>query len=187
MRTTSDLVVVALLVAIVGWLGWWAGRAPVPEYVKRVESLTVVLDSTRAVYASARRETDTVVRRVRVAAYRAADADVELGRAIDTARVALETDSTLALRVALADLVRQAEAYRGEVLTYQAHVDTLVRAHLAERQAAAQELEAARAVVDVQAGALEAGRCSTLFGPCPTRRHSFALGALVAAVVLALL
>jgi hypothetical protein len=72
-------------------------------------------------------------------------------------------------------------------LTYQATVDTLTTAHLVERQAAARQVEAMQAVIDVQAGALKAGRCSTFFGPCPTRWQSFALGSLVAAVVLALL
>lgn len=129
-----------------------------------------------------------MVLRLREAGHRAADANLALGNALDTARYALATDSSpKALRMALSDVVAQAERYQAEVLTYQAHVDTLVKAHLAERQATAQQVDALQAVVDEQARALEAGRCSTFFGPCPTRWQSFALGGLVAAVVLALL
>lgn len=177
-----------LLLALVAVGGWWVGRGSVPNYAARVDSLVTVADSLRGVAGRQRAATDTVVLRVREAEHRAADANLALGNALDTARYALATDSSpKALRMALSDVVAQAERYQAEVLTYQAHVDTLVKAHLAERQATAQQVDALQAVVDEQARALEAGRCSTFFGPCPTRWQSFALGSLVAAVVLALL
>lgn len=177
-----------LLLALVALGGWWVGRGSVPNYAARVDSLVTVADSLRGVAGRQRAATDTVVLRLREAGHRAADANVALGSALDTARYALATDSSpKALRMALSDVVAQAERYQAEVLTYQAHVDTLVKAHLAERQATAQQVDALQAVVDEQARALEAGRCSTFFGPCPTRWQSFALGSLVAAVVLALL
>ena len=177
-----------LLLALVALGGWWVGRGSVPNYAARVDSLVAVADSLRGVAGRQRAATDTVVLRLREAGHRAADANLALGNALDTARYALATDSSpKALRMALSDVVAQAERYQAEVLTYQAQVDTLVRAHLAERQATAQQVDALQAVVDEQARALEAGRCSTFFGPCPTRWQSFALGGLVAAVVLALL
>lgn len=177
-----------LLLALVALGGWWVGRGSVPNYAARVDSLVSVADSLRGVAGRQRAATDTVVLRLREAGHRAADANLALGNALDTARYALATDSSpKALRMALSDVVAQAERYQAEVLTYQAHVDTLVKAHLAERQATAQQVDALQAVVDEQARALEAGRCSTFFGPCPTRWQSFALGGLVAAVVLALL
>lgn len=177
-----------LLLALVALGGWWVGRGSVPNYAARVDSLVTVADSLRGVAGRQRAATDTVVLRLREAGHRAADANVALGSALDTAHYALATDSSpKALRMALSDVVAQAERYQAEVLTYQAHVDTLVKAHLAERQATAQQVDALQAVVDEQARALEAGRCSTFFGPCPTRWQSFALGSLVAAVVLALL
>lgn len=177
-----------LLLAVVALGGWWVGRGSVPNYAARVDSLVTVADSLRGVAGRQRAATDTVVLRLREAGHRAADANLALGNALDTARYALATDSSpKALRMALSDVVAQAERYQAEVLTYQAHVDTLVKAHLAERQATAQQVDALQAVVDEQARALEAGRCSTFFGPCPTRWQSFALGGLVAAVVLALL
>lgn len=177
-----------LLLALVALGGWWVGRGSVPNYAARVDSLVTVADSLRGVAGRQRAATDTVVLRLREAGHRAADANLALGNALDTARYALATDSSpKALRMALSDVVAQAERYQAEVLTYQAHVDTLVKAHLAERQATAQQVDALQAVVDEQARALEAGRCSTFFGPCPTRWQSFALGSLVAAVVLALL
>ena len=182
------MALVLLLLALVALGGWWVGRGSVPNYAARVDSLVTVADSLRGVAGRQRAATDTVVLRLREAGHRATDANLALGNALDTARYALATDSSpKALRMALSDVVAQAERYQAEVLTYQAHVDTLVKAHLAERQATAQQVDALQAVVDEQARALEAGRCSTFFGPCPTRWQSFALGGLVAAVVLALL
>ena len=181
------MALVLLLLALVALGGWWVGRGSVPNYAARVDSLVSVADSLRGVAGRQRAATDTVVLRLREAGHRATDANLALGNALDTARAALQTDSVPVLRQALSDVVARAEAYQVEVLTYQAHVDTLVKAHLAERQATAQQVDALQAVVDEQARALEAGRCSTFFGPCPTRWQSFALGGLVAAVVLALL
>ena len=145
------------------------------------------MDSLDERYAAVRGRTDTVVLRLREAGHRAANANLALGNAIDTANAVLADSSAARLRVALSDLVERSETYRAEVLTYERQVDTLVRAHLAERQAAGVKMDAMQAVMDVQAEALEAGRCSTFFGPCPTRWQSFALGSLVAVVVLALL
>lgn len=187
MRTTSSLVVGLLLLALVAVGGWWGGRAVTPDYQRTIDSLEVVVDSLDERYAAVRGRTDTVVLRLREAGHRAADANLALGNAIDTANAVLADSSSARLRVALSDLVERSETYRAEVLTYERQVDTLVRAHLAERQAAGVKMDAMQAVMDVQAEALEAGRCSTFFGPCPTRWQSFALGSLVAVVVLALL
>lgn len=158
-----------------------------PDYQRTIDSLEVVVDSLDERYAAVRGRTDTVVLRLRQAGHRAADANLALGNAIDTANAVLADSRSARLRVALSDLVERSETYRAEVLTYERQVDTLVRAHLAERQAAGVKMDAMQAVIDVQAEALEAGRCSTFFGPCPTRWQSFALGSLVAVVVLALL
>ena len=187
MRTTSSLVVGLLLLALVAVGGWWGGRAVTPDYQRTIDSLEVVVDSLDERYAAVRGRTDTVVLRLREAGHRAADANLALGNAIDTANAVLADSNAARLRVALSDLVERSETYRAEVLTYERQVDTLVRAHLAERQAAGVKMDAMQAVMDVQAEALEAGRCSTFFGPCPTRWQSFALGSLVAVVVLALL
>jgi hypothetical protein len=187
LRTTSDLVVGLLLLALVAVGGWWGGRAVTPDYQRTIDSLEVVVDSLDERYAAVRGRTDTVVLRLREAGHRAADANLALGNAIDTANAVLADSNAARLRVALSDLVERSETYRAEVLTYERQVDTLVRAHLAERQAAGVKMDAMQAVMDVQAEALEAGRCSTFFGPCPTRWQSFALGSLVAVVVLALL
>jgi len=187
LRTTSDLVVGLLLLALVAVGGWWGGRAVTPDYQRTIDSLEVVVDSLDERYAAVRGRTDTVVLRLREAGHRAADANLALGNAIDTANAVLADSNAARLRVALSDLVERSETYRAEVLTYERQVDTLVRAHLAERQAAGAKMDAMQAVMDVQAEALEAGRCSTFFGPCPTRWQSFALGSLVAVVVLALL
>jgi hypothetical protein len=187
LRTTSSLVVGLLLLALVAVGGWWGGRAVTPDYQRTIDSLEVVVDSLDERYAAVRGRTDTVVLRLREAGHRAADANLALGNAIDTANAVLADSNAARLRVALSDLVERSETYRAEVLTYERQVDTLVRAHLAERQAAGVKMDAMQAVMDVQAEALEAGRCSTFFGPCPTRWQSFALGSLVAVVVLALL
>lgn len=184
MRTTSDVLVALALLCLVAVGGWWIGRSPIPTYQSRIDSLTVVTDSLRASAAIRRAATDTVVRRVREAGHRAADANLALGRAIDSARIALAQDSIVPLRLALSDVIAQAEQYRTEVLTYEVRVDTLVRTYLAERQAIAAQVEAMQAVIDAQAEALTQGRCSTFFGPCPTRWQSFGIGAVLAAVVV---
>jgi len=97
----------AIGLAVVG--GWWLGRGSVPDYAARVDSLKVVADSLRGVAGRQRAATDTVVLRVREAGHRAADANVALGTALDTARAALETDSVPVLRQALSDIVARAE------------------------------------------------------------------------------
>jgi hypothetical protein len=182
-------VVIGLVVlALVALGGWWLGRGSVPDYAARVDSLQVVADSLRGVASRQRAATDTIVLRVREAGHRAADANLALGTALDSARqAAADSNATVGtLRVALSEVVARAEQYRAEVLTYEAQVDTLVRAHLAERQATAQQVEAMEAVIGGQARALRAGRCSTFFGRCPTRWQAFVWGAITAAVVVGL-
>jgi hypothetical protein len=185
----TDAVVIGGLLALLAVGGWWLSRGALTQYEARIATLEAVADSLENVLARQRAATDSTVRRVRDAGYRAADANLALGTALDTARAVLAAPDTSvpALRIALAEVVARAEGYQAEVLTYAQAVDTLMQAHLAERQATGQQMDALRAVIDEQARALEAGRCSTFFGPCPTRWQSFAVGGLVAAVVLALL
>jgi anion-transporting ArsA/GET3 family ATPase len=185
----ADVVVLVALLGLVAIGGWWVSQGALTQYEARIANLEAVADSLEGVLARQRAVTDSTALRVREAGHRAADANLALGNALDTARFVLAAPDTTvkALRVALAEVVAQAEGYQAEVLTYQGWVDTLIKAHLAERQATAQQVQALQAVIDEQARALEAGRCSTFFGPCPTRWQSFTIGGLVAAVVLALL
>lgn len=94
--------------------------------------------------------------------------------------VALDTSATLKqLRVALIKTVEQAEAYQAEVLRYQEAVDTLLVAHLRERQAFTSQLDTLTALVNAQRPASHEWRF--------TRATAFGLGVSVGvAIVVAL-
>lgn len=96
--------------------------------------------------------------------------------------VALDSTATIKeLRLTLIKTVEQAEQYQAEVLRYQEAVDTMVVAHVQERQAFSETIDTLRALVQASAPT----RCTYLGVPCPNRSTAFVLG-VVSAVVLAL-
>lgn len=103
--------------------------------------------------------------------------------AVDSAMaVALDTTATIKeLRLALVKTVEQAERYQAEVLRYQEAVDTMVVAHVQERQAFSETIDTLRALVQAQAPT----RCTYFGVPCPNRSAAFVLG-VVSALVLTL-
>jgi len=178
-----------LLVAVVALASGVGMRKRQAAWQRTVDSLTVTLDSTRAQYSIEKRRADSVTHAVRQAGHKVAEASEDLRGRLDTARAVLgdSTASQTRLRLTLAATITSAERLRAEVLTYQEKIDTLVTAHLSERQAAERQMQTLQAVVDVQARALEEGRCSSFVGQCPTRWQAFGIGVVVAIVVSVLL
>lgn len=145
-------------------LGWWqAERPPAPMAVTRTDTVRVMTDrmavQTRQTGARVLGRADTLA-----AVLRAAEPIVSDSTA---------TSDTL--RAALVAVSREAERFRGEVLTYQATVDSLLTAQLVERQAWEAERRAWAAV---------AGGCGRV--RCPTRWQAFSLGVVVAVMVAVL-
>lgn len=98
------------------------------------------------------------------------------------------TDSTSTadtLRLALVKTIEEADAYRAEVLRYQTVVDTLLIAHVRERQYTERQMRVMQDVIDAQAAALTP---CTYFGVrCLTRTQSFMVGFAIALTVVVLL
>lgn len=149
---------------------------------RRLDSATVALTQARAAANRAAVE-------VRVVEARVEDRATEVrARAAEARETLADTAATVrALRVSLLATTEGAERLAAEVLTYRARVDTLLTSHLVERQAWAAERESLSALVDLERAATDAGRCSSLVGPCPTRWQSFGIGVLVAIAVVVLL
>ena len=96
--------------------------------------------------------------------------------------LALDSTATIKeLRVTLIKTVEQAEQYQVEVLRYQEAVDTMVVAHVQERQAFSETIDTLRALVQASAPT----PCSYLGLRCPNRSTAFVLG-VVSAFVLTL-
>lgn len=99
--------------------------------------------------------------------------------------VALDSSATLKeLRLTLVKTVEQAEAYEAEVLRYQESVDTLIVAHLRERQGFLAQIDTLTALADAQAPT----PCTRFGVRCPNRTTAFLLGvgsALLLAVAVA--
>ena len=168
----------ALLVALV--VGLWmlvlardnAPRARIAQLEARLAAMQTQLDAKQD--ASNRAAQNVQVKRNAIKT-----PDFRLS--VDSAMaVALDTSATLKeLRVALIKTVEQAEAYQGEVLRYQEAVDTLLVAHLRERQAFTSQLDTLTALVNAQRPASPEWRF--------TRATAFGLGVSVGvAIVVAL-
>ncbi len=183
------MLAVLVLLAIGLALGWRRDAARARDLEAELARRTRAFETALAVSDTARSRSDAVAVRTRSSARRLDEAREDLKGRTDSGRAILaDTAAGLReLRIRLAATIASAERLDAELLTYRANVDSLLTAHLAERQAWDAEREAARAVVEVQREALEEGRCAIFFAPCPTRRTSFTLGVVVAVVVVVLL
>ena len=168
----------ALLVALV--VGLWMlvlARDNVPR--ARIAQLEARLAAMQTQLDAKQDATNKAVQNVQ--AKRNAIKTPDFRLSVDSAMaVALDTSATLKeLRVALIKTVEQAEAYQAEVLRYQEAVDTLLVAHLRERQAFTSQLDTLTALVDAQRPASQEWRF--------TRATAFGLGVSVGvAIVVAL-
>lgn len=186
MRSTLNILAVLAIVAGVLLLG--RSRQSERRLQATADSLRVEIRIAEANLTVARARADSQAVRVRRVSYRVAEASDTLGVALDTARTVLADSaaSVAQLRATLEQTVTASEQLRAEVLTYQAALDSLLTTHLVERQEATRQLQALQALADTQEMALLQGRCSSLFGRCPTRWQAFGIGILATVVVLAL-
>lgn len=113
--------------------------------------------------------------------------DTALREGLQTAeRVAIDSASTPdTLRLTLINTTQLAEQYREEVLRYQASVDTLLIAHVRERQHMERQINVMQDVIDAQAAAL--APCTRFGVRCLTRTQSFVFGFAIALTVVVLL
>lgn len=163
-------------------------NGPPPNWQREVDSLTTILHDQRTLAAMSRTKADTEAVRTRRSVARVDSTARATLTLADTAREVLRdsTANVAQLRASLEAVTASASHLADQVLTYEARLDTLLTTHLAERQAVANQMATMQAVMDRQAGALVAGRCSTFFGRCPTRWQAFGLGVVVAIAVVAL-
>lgn len=186
-RIISSLAVIGAILGL-AW-GWRSAYVRASGYEVRLDSLRQAASVAQFRSTLARTKTDTVIVAVRAADRRIARAADTLTAAIRAAEVTLADSAAVldTIRSRLGSVTVAAREFQAEALTYRATVDSLLQAHIAERQTWAEERAAITAIVDEQAEALDNGRCSNILGPCPTRRQSFLLGVVVAVVGYVLL
>lgn len=174
---------VALLVVLVVGL-WWVGRRPESPADARIAQLQTRLQAMQGQLDAKQEATNKAVQTVQMR--RNAIRTPEFRLSVDSAMaVASDTSATIKeLRLALVKAVEQAEAYNAEVLRYQDAVDTLIVAHVREREAFVTQIDTLKALADAQAPT----PCAYLGVRCPNRTTAFLLGvgsALLLAVAVA--
>lgn len=180
--TDDRLFTLALVAIVVGLLliptgGESPSEARITQLEATVEDLQTQLDN-------ARRSSDRAAQRVQ--AKRNAIKTPDFRLAVDSAMaLAVDTSATIKeLRVALVKTVEEAEAYQRQVLRYQEAVDSLLIAHVQERQAVTVQMDTFTALAQAR-GPM---RCAIWGVPCPNRTTAFLLGvgsALLLAVAVA--
>lgn len=189
MRITSNgwLAVVFCVGAAIGYYGGTKQRTAWDGAWRReVDSLTAVIDEQRTLLAVKRGATDTAAVKARRTATASHSTALETLEAVDTARAVLSDSgaNVAQFRASLEATTASAARLAEQVLTYEAVLDTLLTAHLAERQAASNQMATMQAVIDAQARALEDGCRPSFFGRCPTRWQAFGAGIVVAAIAV---
>lgn len=153
----------------------------------RIAQLEARLESTERELASARYGTEKAAQSVKKIQERVSTGDSVMRIGLRRAKVAIEdtTTSLDTMRVVLARTVDKVELYQQEVLRYQESVDSLLIAHVRERQSYAIQIDTMQAVIDAQAAALMP--CTQFGVRCPTRLQSFVIGLAVAIAVVVVL
>ncbi len=153
----------------------------------RIAQLEGQLDAAKHQAAHARQAADKSAQLVNTRHADVRKRDAVLVAVLDSAKTAANDTAVDAdsLRVALVKTVEQAEMYRQEVLRYQASVDTLLIAHVRERQHGERQVRLMQAMIDEQAAALTP--CTYFKVRCPTRAQSFVVGFAFAIAVIVLL
>jgi len=153
----------------------------------RIAQLERQLEAAKHQAAHARQAVDKTAQVVNTRHAYVRKRDAELVAVLDVAdSVSRDTTATAdTLRLALIKTAEQAELYRQEVLRYQASVDTLLIAHVRERQHSERQIRLMQEVIDEQAAALTP--CTQFGVRCPTRVQSFAIGFAFAIAVVVLL
>ena len=176
---------VALLVAIV--VGLWV-LAPKRDKAAdaRIAQLEGRVVELQKVAAERQAESDRLAHAIasRKQSLHVGDTVVRMG--LSTARRVLADTATPpdTLRQVLARTIEKVERYQGEVLRYQESVDSLLIAHLHERQALLNQIDTLEVLVQASAPT----PCTTFGMRCPNRTTAFVLGvgsALVLAIAVA--
>lgn len=173
---------VALLVAIV--VGLWV-LAPKRDKATdaRIAQLEGRVVELQKVAAERQAEADRLAHAIatRKQSLQVGDTVVRMG--LNTARRVLADTATPpdTLRQVLARTIEKVERYQVEVLRYQETVDTLLIAHVQERQALVNQVDTLTALLEAR----EPTRCAIWGVSCPNRTTAFLLG-VGAALVLTL-
>lgn len=181
----SDRAFIALLGLLIAW-GLYLLR-PMPEtppdariaqLEAKVASLQLELDSRKATSDSAVKKVATRKQSLQVG-----DTVIRLG-VKSAQRILSDTAASPdTLRAVLARTVEKIERYQGEVLRYQESVDSLLMAHLRERQAFTAQIDTLNALVDAHAPT----PCTYFGVRCPSRGASFVIGVAVALALVVVL
>jgi hypothetical protein len=176
------LFVVLLAVLVVGL--WWIGPSRETPPDARIAQLEATVQDLQTQLTEARQASDRAAQQVQVRRNEIRTPDFRLS--VDSAMaLALDSSATLKdLRVALVKTGEEAEAYQRQVLRYQAAVDSLLIAHVQERQVVTVQIDTLTALAQARVPA----RCAIWGVPCPNRTTAFLLGvgsALVLAVAVA--
>lgn len=181
--TDDRLFTLALIAIAVGLLLIPSGAETASD--ARIAQLEATVEDLQTQLDNARRSSDRAAQQVQVKRNAIKTPDFRLS--VDSAMaVALDTSATIKeLRVALVKTVEEAEAYQRQVLRYQEAVDSLLIAHVQERQAVTVQIDTLTALAQAR-GSM---RCAIWGVPCPNRTTAFLLGvgsALLLAVAVAL-
>jgi hypothetical protein len=180
--TDDRLFTLALIAIAVGLLLLPSGGESPSD--ARIAQLEATVEGLQDKLNEARRATDKAAQTVQVKRNAIRTPDFRLS--VDSAMaLAVDTSATIKdLRVALVKTVEEAEAYQRQVLRYQESVDSLLIAHVQERQAVTVQVDTLTALAQAR-GSM---RCAIWGVPCPNRTTAFLLGvgsALLLAVAVA--
>lgn len=180
--TDDRLFTLALIAIAVGLFLLPSGEETASD--ARIAQLEATVEDLQAQVDNARRASDRAAQTVQVKRNAIRTPDFRLS--VDSAMaLAVDTSATIKdLRVALVKTVEEAEAYQRQVLRYQESVDSLLIAHVQERQAVTVQVDTLTALAQAR-GSM---RCAIWGVPCPNRTTAFLLGvgsALLLAVAVA--
>jgi len=180
--TDDRLFTLALIAIAVGLFLLPSGEETASD--ARIAQLEATVEGLQDKLNEARRATDKAAQTVQVKRNAIRTPDFRLS--VDSAMaLAVDTSATIKdLRVALVKTVEEAEAYQRQVLRYQESVDSLLIAHVQERQAVTVQVDTLTALAQAR-GSM---RCAIWGVPCPNRTTAFLLGvgsALLLAVAVA--
>lgn len=180
--TDDRLFTLALIAIAVGLLLLPSGEETASD--ARIAQLEATVEDLQAQVDNARRASDRAAQTVQVKRNAIRTPDFRLS--VDSAMMlAVDSSATIKqLRVALVKTVEEAEAYQRQVLRYQESVDSLLIAHVQERQAVTVQVDTLTALAQAR-GPM---RCAIWGVPCPNRTTAFLLGvgsALLLAVAVA--
>lgn len=180
------MIIAALLVVLgVVAYGWRVEYRRANTTQRALDSLSVAVASAEAARVIATRVVDTARAQETKARGRLVDAFFESYISTNhAAAVANDTAATIdTLRAELRVMITSAERMRADAMAYQRTIDTLLLAHLAEREAWLAERAALTTYQTRTEQALAETRCRIGGISCPSRWQSFGVGVVVALTI----